>query len=197
MSRIVAFENVTLDGVMQAPGRPDEDRRGGFEHGGWAAPYADEVAGRAAAAGMAETGAVLLGRRTYEDFASIWPKQGDSPFGQFLNNTRKYVASRTLQKPLEWQNSTLLDGDVAAAVAKLHEEPGRDIVILGSGELVRSLLAAGLIDQLVLQIHPLVLGTGIRLFGEDRDGESGLATFSLADTTTTTTGVVVATYRRN
>jgi len=96
MSKITAFENVTLDGVMQAPAYRDEDRRGGFEHGGWAIPYADEAAGRAAAAGMADTGAVLLGRVTYEDFASVWPNQPDNPFGRFLNAARKYVASRTL-----------------------------------------------------------------------------------------------------
>ena len=97
MSRITAFENVTLDGVMQAPAYKDEDRRGGFEHGGWAMPYADEEAGRAAASGMADTGAVLLGRVTYEDFASVWPNQPDNPFGMFLNAARKYVASRTLR----------------------------------------------------------------------------------------------------
>lgn len=196
MTRIVAFENVTLDGVMQAPGRPDEDSRGGFRHGGWATPYADEVAGRAAAEGMAQTEAILLGRRTYEDFASVWPKQGDSPFGRFLNDVRKYVASRTLDEPLEWENSTLLDGDATDAVARLRDAPGKDIVILGSGELVRSLLPAGLIDQFVLQIHPLVLGTGIRLFADDGEGRDPLARFDLVDATTTTTGVVVATYRR-
>ena len=192
MSKIVAFENVTLDGVMQAPARPDEDTRGGFEHGGWAMAYNDEVAGRAAAAGMANTGAVLLGRRTYEDFTAIWSPQSGNPFADFLNATRKYVASRTLQEPLPWANSVLLDGDATDAVGRLHDEPGQDIVILGSGELVRSLLAAGLVDQLVLQIHPLVLGSGRRLFGDDGD----LARFRLAQSTPTGTGVIVATYVR-
>ena len=192
MRKIVAFENVTLDGVMQAPGHPDEDRRGGFEHGGWAAPYADEEGMKAAAAGMGETDAVLLGRVTYAQFATVWPNQPDNPFGAFLNATRKYVASRTLGAPLPWANSQLLDGDAADAVKRLREEAGRNITILGSGELVRSLLKAGLIDDLVLQIHPIVLGSGRRLFGD----EGTLATFKLADQRTTSTGVIVATYSR-
>jgi dihydrofolate reductase len=194
MRKIVAFENVTLDGVMQAPGHPDEDRRGGFEHGGWAARYADEEGMKVAAAGMGETDAVLLGRVTYSQFATVWPNQPDSPFGAFLNATRKYVTSRTLQEPLPWANSVLLAGDAADAVARLRAEPGKNITILGSGALVRSLLRANLIDDLVLQIHPLVLGSGLRLFGKGDDGT--MATFSLADERTTSTGVVVATYSR-
>src|SRR6188474_3371368 len=158
MRRIVAFENVTLDGVMQGPGHPDEDRRGGFEHGGWASAYADEEGMKAAAAGMAQTDAILLGRVTYAQFATVWPNQPDNPFGAFLNATRKYVASRTLNEPLPWANSVLLSGDAADAVARLREETGKNITILGSGELVRSLLKRQLIDELVLQIHPLVLG---------------------------------------
>jgi dihydrofolate reductase len=192
MSKIMAFENVTLDGVMQAPAYADEDRRGGFEHGGWAMPYADEAASRAAASGMSETGAVLLGRMTYEDFASVWPNQPDNPFGTFLNASRKYVASRSLKEPLAWANSTLLEGDVGDAVAHLRDEPGKNVLILGSGELLRSLLKRELVDEITLQIHPLVLGDGIRLFG----GDGTLAKFTLADSTTTSTGVVVATYRR-
>jgi dihydrofolate reductase len=192
MSRIVAFENVTLDGVMQAPAYPDEDRRGGFEHGGWATPYADEAAARAAASGMAETGGVLLGRVTYEDFASVWPNQPDNPFGAFLNATRKHVASSTLDEPLAWANSTLLGSDVVGAVARLRSEPGGNLLVLGSGELFRSLLRANLVDEVTLQIHPLVLGSGLRLF----EGDGTLARFTLANSTTTSTGVVVTTYRR-
>jgi len=192
MSKITAFENVTLDGVMQAPAYRDEDRRGGFEHGGWAIPYADEAAGRAAAAGMADTGAVLLGRVTYEDFASVWPNQPDNPFGRFLNAARKYVASRTLREPLDWQNSELLEGDAIDAVARLHDGDGPGIIVLGSGEVVRQLLARNLIDELVLQIHPLVLGDGIRLFDGAAEGVSKL---QLVDSSTTSTGVVIATYR--
>jgi dihydrofolate reductase len=192
MRKIVAFENVTLDGVMQGPGHPDEDRRDGFDRGGWANAYADEESMKAASAGMAETGAMLLGRVTYAQFATVWPNQPDNPFGAFLNATRKYVASRTLREPLPWANSVLLDGDAAEAVARLREEPGKNVTILGSGALVRSLLKAELIDQLVLQIHPLVLGTGRRLF----DGDGTLAKFKLADQRTTPTGVIVATYSR-
>jgi dihydrofolate reductase len=116
MRKVVVFTNLTLDGVMQAPGRPDEDRRGGFAHGGWATPYA---AMTQAGGAMGETGALLLGRRTYEDFHSVWPKRKDSPFSALLDNMQKYVASRTLKEPLPWQNSTLLKGDAADAVVQL------------------------------------------------------------------------------
>ena len=191
MSRIVAFENVTLDGVMQAPAYKDEDTRGGFRHGGWATPYQDEEAAKAASSGMAETGGVLLGRVTYEDFASVWPNQPDNPFGAFLNATRKYVASTTLSEPLAWANSTLLGGDVVDAVGRLRAEPGQNLLILGSGQLFRSLLRANLVDEVTLQIHPLVLGTGLRLF----EGDGTLARFALASSSTTSTGVVVNTYR--
>jgi dihydrofolate reductase len=191
MSKIVVFELVTLDGVMQAPGRADEDRRGGFEHGGWATPYADPVMGKAAGESMATTGAMLFGRRTYEDFYSVWPKRTDgNPFTEVLNNTPKYVASTTLKEPLPWVNSTLLMGDAKDAVARLREKPGKNIVVLGSGELVRSLLENNLVDELVLQIHPLVLGSGRRLFADNGSG----AALRLVDTKTTTTGVVIATY---
>ena len=191
MRRIIAFELVTLDGVMQAPGRPDEDRRGGFDHGGWATSYADPIMGQAAQESMATTGGLLFGRRTYEDFYAVWPNRSDNPFTEVLNNTMKYVASRTLQEPLPWRNSTLLKGDAAEAVAGLKEQPGKDLVILGSGELVKSLMRCNLVDEYVLQIHPLVLGSGRRLF--DNAGSS--ATLRLVDTKTTTTGVVIATYQ--
>jgi dihydrofolate reductase len=191
MRNIVVFTSLTLDGVMQAPGRPDEDRRGGFEHGGWAQPYNDPVMASVAAEGMANGGALLLGRRTYEDFFSFWPNQTDNPFTAVLDNTQKYVASRTLQEPLPWRNSTLLEGDAAEAVARLKQQPGKDMVVLGSGELVQSLLRRDLVDQFMLLIHPLVLGSGRRLFG---DGGAPAA-LRLADTKTTTTGVVIATYQ--
>jgi dihydrofolate reductase len=191
MSKIVVFELVTLDGVMQAPGRPGEDGRGGFEHGGWAAPYADPVMGQAAGESMATTGALLFGRRTYEDFYSIWPKRTDgNPFTEMLNKTKKYVASTTLREPLPWINSTLLDGDAAEGAASLREKPGKNIVVLGSGELVQSLMRSNLVDEYVLQIHPLVLGSGRRLFND-----GAYAALRLVDTKTTTTGVVIATYR--
>jgi dihydrofolate reductase len=187
MSHITVINNLTLDGVMQAPGRPDEDRRDGFDHGGWAAPYSDDVLGRAMTERMARGGALLLGRRTYEDFASFWPKQADNPFTPVLNERRKYVASTTLEEPLPWENSVLLRGDAVNAVAGIDENLG----VLGSGELVRALLRAGLVDELVLTIHPLVLGSGRRMFADD----GTLAAFRLVDATPTTTGVLIATYR--
>src|SRR6202165_5744126 len=135
MSKIVVFELVSLDGVMQAPGGRGEDGRGGCKHAGWAAPYADPVMGKAAGESMATTGALLFGRRTYEDFYSVWPKRTDgTPFTEVLNNTQKYVASTTLKEPLSWMNSTLLMGDAADAVAELRKKAGKDIVVLGSGE---------------------------------------------------------------
>ncbi len=188
MSKVVVFTNLTLDGVMQAPGRPDEDRRGGFEHGGWATPYA---AMESAGESMANTSALLLGRRTYEDFYTVWPNRTDNPYTAVLDNTQKYVASTTLSEPLSWSNSTLLKGDVAEAVARLKEEPGKDLVVLGSGELVQSLMRRHLVDEYVLLIHPLVLGSGRRLF---TDG-GAFAALRLVDTKTTTTGVVIATYQ--
>jgi dihydrofolate reductase len=191
MSRIVVTNHLTLDGVMQAPGRPDEDPRNGFEHGGWALPYGDSVMGAVMAEGMAKVGGLLLGRRTYQDFAAFWPNQQDNPFTAVLNNTQKYVASTTLQEPLPWSNSTLLKGDAAEAVARLKQQPGKDLVILGSGALTQSLMRRNLIDEFVLTIHPLVLGSGRRLF---TDGGAS-ATLRLVDTTATSTGVVIATYQ--
>jgi dihydrofolate reductase len=189
MSKLVVTNHLTLDGVMQAPGRPDEDLRGGFEHGGWAAPNSDEVMGRVMGEGMAKDGALLLGRRTYEDFYGVWPAQRDNPFTEVLNNVQKYVASRTLSEPLPWSNSTLLKGDIAKAVGELKEQ--LDIGVLGSGELCQSLMRHDLIDEYVLLIHPLVLGSGRRLFP---DG-SPAGALRLVDTVTTTTGVVIATYQ--
>lgn len=207
MGKVVVFTNVTLDGVMQAPGRPDEDRRGGFDHGGWATPYA---AMSQAGGGTMFAGALLLGRRTYEDFYSVWPKRIGNPFTAVLNNMQKYVASRTLKEPLPWMNSTLLKsdandggakggdakdgdakGDAANAVARLKKESAVDLVVLGSGDLIQSLARRNLIDEYVLLIHPLVLGTGRRLFP---DGASFRA-LRLVSTKTTTTGVVIATYQ--
>ena len=189
--RVVAVEHLTLDGVMQAPGRPDEDRRGGFQHGGWAQPDNDEVMAEAMAEGMANGGALLFGRRTYEDFAAVFPGQKDNPFTPVLNSSQKYVASMTLKEPLPWINSTLLKGDAAEAVARLKEKPGKDIVVLGSGVLVQSLMRRNLVDEFVLLIHSLVLGSGRRLFAD----EGALAGLRLVDAKTTTKGVIIATYR--
>lgn len=189
MSKIVVTSNVTLDGVMQAPARPDEDTRDGFSHGGWARPYADAQM-KAMSSGVGKAGALLFGRRTYEDFYRVWPSRpASNPFVGVLNNFQKYVVSRTLTEPLPWQNSTLLKGEAAQTVAKLKQEPGKDIVVLGSGELVRSLLRHNLVDELVLSIHPLLLGSGHRLFDD-----VGYGTFRLVDSDTTDSGVVIATY---
>jgi len=189
MSRVVMINHLTLDGVMQAPGRPDEDRRGGFAHGGWAQPNTDEVMGRTLGASMAG-GPLLLGRRTYEDFYGWWPHQQDNPFTPVLAAAPKHVASSTLREPLPWRNSFLLGGDVPAAVADLRRVAEQDVVVLGSGELVQSLMRHDLVDRFVLMIHPLVLGAGRRLFP---DGGAP-ATLRLLDSVTTTTGVVIATY---
>ncbi|HVD58127.1 MAG TPA: dihydrofolate reductase family protein [Thermoleophilaceae bacterium] len=190
MSKVIVTNHLTLDGVMQAPGRPDEDLRGGFEHGGWATPNTDEVMGRVMGEGMAQGGPLLLGRRTYEDFYDFWPKQKDNPFTEVLDRVQKYVASTTLTEPLPWSNSTLLEGDVAEAVTNLRRQPGTDIGVLGSGELVGTLMRHSLVDRYVLMYHPIVLGSGRRLF---REG-SPLASLRLVDSVTTTTGVVIATY---
>lgn len=191
MRKVIVTNNVTLDGVMQAPGRPDEDLRGGFQHGGWAGPYNDAVKGKVMAEGMAQRAALLFGRRTYQDFFKVWPNRKDNPFTEVLDNSHKYVASTTLREPLPWKNSTLLAGDAADAVARLKEEPGDDLVILGSGELVGSLLRRNLIDRFILLIHPLVLGSGRRLLP---DG-GAFAKLRLVDCVPTTTGVLIATYQ--
>jgi len=192
MSRITVFNSLTLDGVMQAPGRPDEDQRDGFKYGGWATRYNDPVIGSVAAEGMSKGGALLFGRRTYEDFAAVWPNMPEpNPFTTVLNNTQKYVASRTLKEPLPWQNSTLLQGNVAQAVAQLKKELDKDLVILGSGVLIQSLMLHNLIDEYVLLIHPLILGSGRHLFTDS----GAFATLRLIDTKTATTGVVILTYQ--
>jgi dihydrofolate reductase len=191
MGRITVINHVTLDGVMQAPARPDEDRSGGFEHGGWALPYGDAVMAEFMGKGMAGGGALLFGRRTYEDFAAVWPQREGDPISALLNERQKYVVSTTLHEPLRWVNSTLLQGDVAAAVAGLKEDPGDDLAVLGSGELVRSLMRHGLVDEYVLTIHPLILGTGRRLFA----GDGPSVALRLVETKPTTTGVIIAVYR--
>ena len=189
MGKVVVFTSVTLDGVMQAPARPDEDVRGGFQRGGWAVPYADAISG--SMAGQSSGGGLLLGRRTYEDFFAVWPARTDNPFTEILNRTQKYVASRTLREPLPWINSTLLKGDTGDAVAQLKGELGRDLIVLGSGELVRSLMERKLVDQFILLIHPLVVGSGRRLFAEGGPDVK----LRLVDNKPTTTGVIIATYQ--
>jgi dihydrofolate reductase len=187
--RIVVINHVTLDGVMQAPGRSGEDTRGGFSRGGWALSGNDEVMGRALADRQGG-GGMLLGRRSYEEMLASWNAQG-GPYKDALNGARKYVASRSSETKLDWPNSTLLHGDVPAAVADLKRDAGGDLVVMGSGELIRSLLPHRLIDEYLLMIHPLVLGAGRRLF--DHDGH--VAELRLTSSVATTTGVIIATYR--
>jgi dihydrofolate reductase len=185
---IVVINHITLDGVMQSPGRPDEDTRGGFSHGGWAVPGGDEAMLKAIGERMGKPNrGLLLGRRSYEEMLSSWNAQG-GPFKDSLNNAPKFVASTSPETRLEWPNSTLIHGDVPAAVADLKRVYTGDLVIMGSSRLINSLVPHGLIDEYLLLIHPLVLGAGGRLF----DNPSKL---QLLDSSATGTGVIVATYR--
>jgi dihydrofolate reductase len=189
MLRVIEF--MSLDGVIQAPGSPEEDTEGGFRHGGWQRPYFDDVLGAAAAEGMAATDTYLFGRKTYEGMAAHWPNVGDDdPFARHLNSTPKYVASRTLES-LDWEGSTLIEGEVAEAVARLKEEPGGNIAVLGSASLVRTLAEHDLVDEYFLVISPLVLGSGKLLFGESDDPKK----LRLVESKPTGTGSVMLTYR--
>jgi dihydrofolate reductase len=188
MGRVVVMNQLTLDGVMQGPGLPDEDTRGGFAYGGWAAPRGDEAMVAKMGERMGEDRAFLFGRRTYEDLLASWNAQG-GPFKEALNNARKYVASSLSTTKLEWPNSTLLSGDIPASVADLKQSSGTTLVIMGSGVLIASLMAVQLIDEYLLMIHPLVLGTGRRLFPGGTH-----ASLRLVDSLTTGKGVLIATY---
>jgi dihydrofolate reductase len=191
MPRVIVINHLTLDGVMQAPGRPEEDRRGGFEHGGWAYSriVGDEVIGSAMGARMALSSGLLFGRRTYDDLLSYWNSQ-DSAFKDALNNAHKYVASRTLSEPLPWPNSTLLRGEIGDAVAALKDEPGNELHVMGSGELIQTLMRHNLIDEYMLLIHPLVLGSGRRLFSDT----CARTALRLVNAQASPSGVVIATY---
>jgi dihydrofolate reductase len=190
MRKISVTENISLDGVMQAPAMPDEDTRGGFARGGWANPYVDQVMIDYMTAGAGGDGCLLLGRTTYQTMAANWPHMpADNPFTAWINAMPKYVASTTLTVPLEW-NATLLEGDAPAAVAAVKDSDGPDLNVLGSGVLVQTLRAHGLIDEYLLSIFPLLLGSGTRLFPDGADAE-----LDLVDSTTTTTGVIIARFR--
>lgn len=189
MSKIVVIENVSLDGVMQAPAAPDEDTSGGFALGGWATQYQDETLAAEMGKGMASAGPMLFGRTTYENMAAFWPHQTDgNPYTEVLNRARKYVVSTTLRDPLPWQHSKVIAADEIPALKK---EDGPDISVLGSGRLVRWMLHERLVDEVVLVVCPLVLGSGQRLF----DGPLPTTSFALVDSVPTTTGAIVATYR--
>jgi dihydrofolate reductase len=184
---------VTLDGVVQGLGRPDEDTRGGFTHGGWGPRYDDEVMGREMGVGTGQPGEMLFGRRTWQDFITAWGGRADgNPFTTHMNAATKYVVSRTLRDVGSWQNSVLLGGDAAGTVAELKAQPGPDLSVIGSASLVRSLHAAALIDRYTLVICPLTLGSGARLF----EGPAPLTEFELTRCTPTTTGAIIARYTR-
>jgi dihydrofolate reductase len=190
MRKISVTENISLDGVMQAPAMPDEDTRGGFTRGGWGNAYTDQVMIDYMTAGAGGDGCLLLGRTTYQTMAANWPHMpADNPFTSWINAMPKYVASATLTPPLDW-NATLLEGDVADAVAAVKDSDGPDLTVLGSGVLVQTLRAHGLIDEYLISIYPLLLGSGTRLFP---DGTT--ADLELVDSTTTTTGVIIARFR--
>jgi dihydrofolate reductase len=190
MRKIVVNTFASLDGVMQGPGAPEEDPTGGFAHGGWSFNYWDEMMGRVMDDATARPFDLLLGRKTYEIFAAYWPHQDDS-MGRKLNGAKKYVATRTL-KTLEWQNSQRLGSDLRAELQRLKGEDGPEILVMGSSNLIQSLLARDLIDEFRLWTFPLVLGKGKRVF------ETGAPAmnFALIDTKASTTGVIVSTYER-
>jgi dihydrofolate reductase len=189
--RLTVTTFLTLDGVMQAPGGPEEDPSDGFEHGGWSFPYPDEDFGRLVTGWFSQADAFLLGRRTYEIFAAFWPLVTDEadPVASRLNTLPKYVASRTLRS-VGWQGAIVLQGDVAAEVARLKERPGRELQIHGSGDLLQTLMAHDLVDEYRLFMYPVLVGAGRRLF---RDGAPP-RTLRLTEQTRTSTGVAVLTY---
>ena len=192
MRELIVNAFVNVDGVMQAPGGPEEDPSGGFEHGGWSFHYWDDAMGERITASTQRADALLLGRKTYEIFAAHWPNVGDDdPVGSKLNSVPKYVASRTLDE-VTWNNSTLLEGDAAEAVGRLREELDGEIQVTGSATLLQSLIKADLVDAYELWVFPLVLGTGKRLFG---DGAMPGA-FKLVESQTSSTGVVIQAYER-
>jgi len=189
--KLVVIEFMSLDGVVQAPGDPQEDIEGGFPHGGWQRPYFDEVFMRQAAAGMAQTDAQLFGRKTYDKMAAFWPTVGDDdPFAKHLNHVTKYVASRGMTEAA-WEGTIVLNGDVAAQVREIKERDGGTISVLGSVDLAQTLMAHDLVDEYALAVHPIVLGGGKKLF---RDAEQ-VRKLDLVDCTPTTTGVLLTTYR--
>jgi dihydrofolate reductase len=193
MRPLIVNTFLTLDGVMQAPGGPEEDPTSGFTHGGWSFHYWDEVMNQKMdeSRGPDHPFDLLLGRKTYEIFAAYWPHARDQPGAAELNAATKYVASRTLDK-VEWENSNLLEGDLAEAVTKLKEQDGPYIHVHGSANLIQSLLENDLVDEFRLMIFPLVLGSGKRLFG---DGTIP-ASFEMTDSETATTGVLLVNYKR-
>ena len=193
MRSITATMSVTLDGVVQGPGRPDEDTRGGFTHGGWGAKFDDQVLGAEMGKSMSKPGDMLFGRRTWDDFITAWGCKTDgNPFTAHMNAATKYVVSKTLEDADGWENSVLLSGEAAETVAELKATPGNDLSIIGSASLIHALHAAGLVDRYQLLVYPLTLGGGTRLF----EGPAPLTGFELTDSVVTTKGVIIARYTR-
>ena len=189
--KLAATEFLTLDGVYQGPGGPDEDRRGGFDRGGWQAPFADEESGRFITSVYARMDALLLGRKTWEIWETYWPHHdGGDPVSHGINVLPKFVPSTTLKDPT-WQNTHVINGDVEAAVRELKAKPGRDLLLQGSGALLRWLLERDLVDELNLLVYPVVLGDGLRLFPEQGQTHA----LSLLESRTTPMGVTIQTYR--
>ncbi len=191
MRKLTIIEFVTLDGVMQAPGGPEEDTSGGFKHGGWLHPYADEISGKVMREQMSlERCELLLGRKTYDNFAGFWPEHSEGWPG--INEVRKYVASHDSARELKWENCVLLSGDVVAKIKELKGDDGPDLRVWGSGNLVQTLLKHDLVDELWLKIFPITLGSGKRLFS---DGTISAA-FKLTDSKISSKGVIIANYTR-
>jgi dihydrofolate reductase len=192
MRKIIVHEWMTLDGVVQAPGEPDEDKSGGFEHGGWHMPYFDDLSRGWVVENLTAAGGFLLGRRTYESLSGHWPhaSEEEQVLARPLNTLPKYVASRTLAGPLAWQNSTVIQGDLAEAVVALKQEKGANLYVLGSTELVQALIENDLVDEYRVMIDPLVVGGGKRFLRDDKM----LRPLRLLDSQVTSTGAILATY---
>lgn len=195
MRKVVVFEWMSLDGVVQAPAYSDEDTSGGFKHGGWHLRYFEERSMKWVVETVSGAGGFLFGRRTYDVFAAHWPNasQEEQPLARPLNTLPKYVASRTLKEPLPWQNSMLLGDDIIESVAKLRREDGKPLLAIGSTQVAAALLAHDLVDELRLMIDPVVLGGGKRFFRDD----GVCRRLTLAESETTSTGAILATYARS
>jgi len=191
MRKLAVLAFVTLDGIMQAPGGPDEDTSGGFKYGGWTVVYWDDVLGKVMGEQMGKPFDLLLGRKTYEIFANYWPHTKEPPADQ-LNSAKKYVVSTTLQT-VDWNNSTLVTGNIVEEIKKLKSQNGPELQVYGSSNLIQTLLKSDLIDEYRLKIFPVTIGSGKRLFA---DGTLP-ASFKLLDSQVSTTGVIVATYKRD
>ena len=188
--RLIATMMVTLDGVYQGPGGPDEDRRGGFDRGGWTDAYADPAMGPFLTSMFERADALLLGRKTWEIWEPYWPNHDDNPFGHAINTLPKYVPSTTLTNPT-WQPTHVISGDVEAAVRELKAKPGGELQLHGSGVLLRWLLDRDLVDELNLRVYPVIVGDGLRLFPEQGQTHA----LEMTDSWSTSTGVMVQTYR--